>query len=255
MPPGALPPTHVLVTRPEPECERTAALVAARGHPVLIEPMLVVEPVPDVAPSAGAAPPVAVVLTSANAARALAASPALAQLTALPAFGVGARTAAAARAAGFTRIDTGAGDQTDLARLITTRLPPGPLVYLAGEARAGDLRGALQAKGFTVDLLIVYRAVPRRDMSAALRQALADRSLGAVLHYSRRSAESFVAVTTRAGFGHVLPDLAHYCLSAAVTDPLLRAGAVNVKVAPSPGEDALLALLPAPGPAIWTPEL
>ncbi|EGX99558.1 uroporphyrinogen-III synthase [Nitrospirillum viridazoti Y2] len=58
----------VLITRPQPEADRTAAAVAALGHDVLIDPLLTVEDM-DVA-----LPPhvQAVLITSVNGVRALA---------------------------------------------------------------------------------------------------------------------------------------------------------------------------------------
>ena len=92
---------RLLVTRPEPDGERTAQALRARGHDVVLAPLLRTENdrdfvLPDRAFSA-------VVLTSANAARAIAEHPGRAQLTALTAFTVGRRTAEAARAVGLSR--------------------------------------------------------------------------------------------------------------------------------------------------------
>src|SRR5947209_250139 len=83
---------RLLVTRPEPDGERTAAALRARGHEVTLAPLLRIEPVAFDLPQQSFA---AVVLTSANAARALAGHPARAALTALPALVVGGRSAEA----------------------------------------------------------------------------------------------------------------------------------------------------------------
>src|SRR5438128_1809813 len=61
---------RLLVTRPAPDGERTAAVLRARGHEVLLLPLLRVEFIPD-APL-GPGPWDGVLMTSANAARALA---------------------------------------------------------------------------------------------------------------------------------------------------------------------------------------
>ena len=91
----------------------------------------------------------AVVMTSANAARAIARHPQRDQLTALPAFTVGRHTAEAARAAGFGDVRSADGDKNDLVALLRDRLGGGrmPLLYLAGEDRAGDLAGMRRAGG------------------------------------------------------------------------------------------------------------
>ena len=61
---------RLLVTRPEPDNERTAAELRARGHEVMLAPMLRVEPVIDA--DLGTGPWAAVLITSANGARAIA---------------------------------------------------------------------------------------------------------------------------------------------------------------------------------------
>jgi len=65
-------PLRLLLTRPEPDAARTAAALRAAGHEVLTAPMLRIEPV---AADLGAGPWEAVLITSANAARAVAAHP------------------------------------------------------------------------------------------------------------------------------------------------------------------------------------
>jgi hypothetical protein len=78
---------RLLVTRPEPDAERTAAVLRARGHDVVVAPVLRIEPV---AAEFSRGPFAGVIMTSANAAQAIAAHPRLGELTALPVFAVGA---------------------------------------------------------------------------------------------------------------------------------------------------------------------
>ena len=84
---------RVLVTRPEPDGERTAAKLRARGAEVLLAPLLQIEPFRDVA--LGNGPWVALALTSANAVPAITQHPRRGELLALPAYVVGQRTAEA----------------------------------------------------------------------------------------------------------------------------------------------------------------
>ena len=83
---------RLLVTRPEPDNERTAAALRVRGYDVMLAPLLRVEPV---AGEFGAGPWAAVLITSANGARAMAVHPRRAELAALPVLAVGAGSAAA----------------------------------------------------------------------------------------------------------------------------------------------------------------
>src|SRR5262249_8776003 len=128
---------RLLVTRPQDDGERTAARLRARGHPgggtpARLAPLLRVEAVDFDPPRA---PLSAVVMTSANAARAIARHPRREALVALPAFTVGRHTAEAARAAGFREVECADGDKDDLAALLRARYGErsAPLLYLAGE--------------------------------------------------------------------------------------------------------------------------
>ena len=57
---------RLLLTRPEPDAQRTAAALRAQGHDVIIAPLLRIEPAPDA--EIGTGPWAAILITSANAA-------------------------------------------------------------------------------------------------------------------------------------------------------------------------------------------
>jgi uroporphyrinogen-III synthase len=235
---------RLLVTRPEPEGDRTAALLRSRGHEVLRMPMLRIEAIADAA--LGPGPWAAVLFTSVNAVCALAAHPRFGEMAGLPAYAVGARTRAAAAAAGFAPVRSADGDVHDLARLVAAELPASlPLLHPAGEARAGDLAGALEAHGLRVAMAIVYRSVMVSDVTPEVRDALASGAIDAVLHYSARTASAFMAAATRAGLRDRVIGTRHLCLSAQVAAPLVAAGVRSPEVAAEPNENALLACLGA----------
>ena len=234
---------RLLLTRPEPEAQRTAGALRAQGHEVVVAPLLRIEALAD-API-GAGPWSAIVVTSANAARAIATHAGVAQLRAHPVFAVGRRSAHAMTAAGFAEVSSADGNVDDLVRLVAARMKPGAQVlYLAGEDRAGDLAGDLRGRGMAVATTIIYRAVAARQLPPAAAAALAG-GIDGVLHFSRRSAEAYIAAARGAD---VLPSAlkpAHFCLSAQVAEPLARAGAATIRVAPRPVEAALIALIGA----------
>jgi len=233
---------RVAITRPEPNGERSAKALRAQGHDVLLAPLMRVEPV--AADLAGAWSAVAV--TSANALAALAGEAARALLQ-LPLYAVGARSAAAARAAGFTDVTSAEGDVHELVRLVAERhRGNAPLLYLAGEHRAADLVGELARQGIEAEMRIVYRA-GAAPFPPALTDALRDGTLDAVLHYSKRSAENYVAGARAAGIAAAALAVRHVCLSAQVAAPLQDAGATNVAVAAHPDEASLIELLPVSG--------
>jgi len=231
---------RVAVTRPQADSERTAAALRARGHRVLVAPLLHVEPV--AADFSGGWS--GVIITSANAPGAIAGHAARDKLVKLPLFAVGERSADAARAAGFANVTSADGDVHDLVRLIAARRvdAAAPLLYLAGEDRAADLIAELVAHGIAAQMAIVYRAVGV-PFPPALTAALRGGKVDAVLHFSRRSAENYVAGAGKAGVAAHAMAMRHLCLSAQIAELLVQAGASHVAIAKRPDEAALIALL------------
>ncbi len=232
---------RLLVTRPQPDGERTAAALRARGHDVVVAPLIRIEPVDFELPPEQMQ---AVVLTSANAARAVAGHSRRDELTGLTAFTVGRQTARAACAAGFPRIRSADGDRNDLVELLRAEYAgvPGPLLYLAGEDRAGDLAAELGEAGVAIVTVVAYRAVKAEQFSPAVAAELGERALDGVLHFSRRSAESYLACAARAGIGEAALAPLQLCLSAAVAEPLAAAGAASIRIASRPNEAAMIEL-------------
>lgn len=232
---------RIAVTRPRPDGERTAANLRARSHHVLVAPLMRVEPV--AADLAGTWS--AVVITSANAPAAIDSSLARAALLTLPVYAVGQRSAQAAEVAGFANVAAADGDARDLVRLIAERHTDaaGPLLYLAGEDRAADLIAELAAHGIKAKLQVVYRAVTM-PFPPELVAALDAGDVEGVLHFSRRSAENYVAGARTAGVVPSALGIRHYCLSQQVAEPLALAGAKRIVVSPHPDEASLIELLP-----------
>ena len=232
---------RLLVTRPEPDNARTAEALRARGHDVTLAPVLRVTP--ETGADLGGGPWAGVLITSANAVRALADHPRKETCLRVPAFAVGRRSAEAARAAGFAEVVSADGNADDLAHLVAARQPNHPLLWLAGEDRAGDLAGALAVHGIAVRTVVIYRAVAETALPDEARDALAGGEIDGVLHYSRRSADAFEAIAMAARIDLKSLPIKHYCLSAQVAAPLRQSGVEHVVVAARPDEAALLALL------------
>src|SRR5262249_40183361 len=154
------------------------------------------------------------------------------------------RSAEAARQAGFTDVTSADGDVRELVRLIeaSRRKDEGPVLYIAGEDRASDLVAELLARGIAVEMRVVYRAVTT-PLPNSLIDALKAGGVDAVLHFSRRSAENYVAGAKSAGVTGPALAVRHLCLSAQVAEPL--AGASHIMIAARPDEAALIELLPA----------
>jgi uroporphyrinogen-III synthase len=232
---------RILVTRSQPQAAQTAADLRARGHEPIIAPLFEMERLADVDPKTG--PWDAILLTSANGLWGIVSFAHDKKWHGIPVFAVGDVTAKAAREMRFADVTSAGGNVNDLVNLVATRLqPPARLLYLAGEERAGDLAGALRAKNFEVDLVVVYRFLTMQCLPEPAAAALAG-EIDAVLHFSRASAEDFL----KAARGSNLLEAAltkpvHFCLSEQVAAPLRQAGAARIQVAAQPTQDALLEL-------------
>ncbi len=233
---------RLLITRPEPDGQRTAAQLRARGFEVLLAPLLRVETIRDA--ELGPGPWRALAITSANAARVIAQHPRRGELLPLPLFAVGQRSADAARAAGFGNVLSADGNESDLVGSIAANLlRNSSVLYLAGEDRAGDLAADLATQGIAVHTVTVYRALQATEFPLAVQAALAGGEIGGVLHFSRRSAAAFVHCSEQAGIGESALATTHYCLSQQVAEPLAAAGAKAIAIAPRPDEATLVALI------------
>ncbi len=228
---------RLIVTRPQPDGARTANALRALGHDVLEAPLMQLEPLAaDLSGGWGA-----IIITSAHATAAIADNPAREALLKLPVLAVGRRSAEAAREAGFSAVTSAGGDVRDLVRLVIGRRADAkaPLLYLAGEDRAADLVSELAARGAAAEMRIVYRAVTA-PFPPELIAALKNGEVDAVLHFSKRSADNFLAGARQAGLTEQALGAAHFCLSAQIAAPFIAAGATKITVAPRPNEAALM---------------
>jgi uroporphyrinogen-III synthase len=234
---------RLLVTRPEPDAARTAAALQNRGHRVLIAPLLHIE-----AQDArlGLGPWAGVLATSANALRVMAGHRQKDEIAGLPLLTVGRHTAQAARACGFTDVSSADGDARALATLAADRFRGAttPLLYLAGENQASDLGAVLRGRGLQVRTVIVYTMRKVATLPEALLDALSEDRLDGVLHYSRRTAETYIDCADAVGLRRAALMPVHYCLSREVAVPLR--GADIVRIAPRPDETALLQMIEGP---------
>lgn len=226
----------VIITRAEPGNGETAARLHAAGLPYICAPMLVLG-----ATGAGL-PPLedaqGLLFTSANGVRAFCAVSARRDLTA---WCVGPATLAAARGAGFDRLEHGDGNGMDLAWLVAGKAQPGAgaLVHVANEAAAGQLAQTLKQAGFTVVFAPLYGANPVSILSAGVKSALDAQPPCAVLVHSAKAAAAFAALTLQADLSrHIL-----VAVSEAASGPLVEHGFGRTCIAARPNEDALMAAL------------
>ena len=236
---------RVLVTRPREDAEALAAALAARGFTSLIQPLLQIVPRADAHPDLAGVQ--ALLFTSANGARVFAACSAVRDL---PVFAVGEASAAAARAAGFERVESADGDVAALAGLVAARCAPdrGPLFHGAAGKSAGDLAGSLRGVGFEVQRTVLYDARPADALAPDVAAALRDGGLAAVLFFSPRTAQTFVKLAVGEGLAYACAACRAVCLSRAVAAELKTLAWGDIAVADRPTQAALLDALTAAVP-------
>jgi uroporphyrinogen-III synthase len=93
----------------------------------------------------------------------------------------------------------------------------------------------------SVRTAVVYRAAALSQFPADAATELQQGRIDGVLHFSRRSVESFLDCGRDMMARALAP--AHYCLSARAAEPLRAAGAAAVFVAARPDEARLLDLV------------
>ncbi len=233
---------RILITRPRADAETLARALEARGHCVLVEPLLTILPIPGTVPDLAGVQ--AIVLTSANALPALAGTD-----PGRPVFVVGEASARAARAAGCGDVRAAGGDAASLARLIVAQCRPagGALLHLAGTEVRPGLAEPLRAAGFGFRRLAVYRAVAAVALSQPVIAALRARAIDAVLLLSPRSAAIFVDLIVRHELAGCLGQTEAICLSAAVAAACHRLSWAAVRSTARPEVEELLRQLEGPG--------
>lgn len=242
----------ILVTRPAPDHTTTVSTLRGKGFDVLLAPMLRFEPVAFEQDADARFD--AVLVTSANALRALAETSVAQRWLTTPLYAVGERTAQAARDLGFGSVMAASGDGASLRDLVvaqtraktpkkTALKKSARLLYLAAADRAVNLDDELSPFGLEVITVTTYRMIATPDLPAEVCEAFTAGRVDAVLHYSGRSAYSFVAAARAAGLEIMALAAPHCCISANVAAVLREAGATQVAVAATPDEDALFAAL------------
>ena len=172
--------TPILILRPQPAADETAARARALGLEPIVAPLFAIRPLPWELPDDDFD---ALLLTSANAARQAGTLPQR------PCYAVGEATAAAARAAGLRDVLVGPSDgPATLAR-----------IRAEGHRRVLHLCGRdhlpLEQDGIEMIRRVVYAAEAVRALPAAARDALAGGAV--VLVHSPRAARTLAALVER----------------------------------------------------------
>lgn len=231
---------RLILTRPLEESTKLAAQLGELGFDPVLSPAIEIRNQPGVTVDLTGAQ--GILATSANGIRALAEAVAARDL---PVYAVGPSTAAAAAALGFTTVHVAGGDVDALAALVVALADPGAgrLVHAAGTALAGDLKGALEARGFTVERVVLYEARPAERLSPEALEAIKSGTFDGVLFFSPRTVTNFVNLACDSGLADRFHHATAYCLSQTVAAGLGPLEFARVVVAAEPTEAALVAAL------------
>ena len=241
----------VVLTRPRKDSKALAEKLAGQGCEVIVAPLIDIH-VRERAVLPEPAEVQAVVFTSANGISGLVAQTGAPLLVDVPAIAVGSASAAAAYAAGFSRVVESGGDVAALVDTVGAQCAPdaGVILYPSGVHTAGDLEGQLQARGFSVERVIVYEAVHAAQMPAQVHALLEGGERFRVVLFSPRTARIWCELLQRTdlhqGWAY---SIHYYCLSQNVADALKSFGVAveAIEIAGKAKEQAMLALLAGGG--------
>ncbi len=216
----------LLITRPQPAADSFASAVIAalqEDVPVVISPALQIVPLdPGTIPA-----PAHVVFTSVHGV----AQAVRLGVTKVPAWCVGDKTAAAARAAGFDATSAG-GAANDLIALVIDRAPNGPMLHLAGRHHRGDIAAKLSQAGFQCTTIATYL----QDLLPPTETAIA----------LARGTKPVVAPVFSPRSSHILNGLEWHgplhviAISGAVAEEMAHMGCDTVQTASQPTEAAMI---------------
>lgn len=237
---------RILLTRPEEQAHQTAEKLTALGHTSVIAPLMEIEY--RTLPTFNSSVFQAIAVTSGRAVDALARQAAFADLVPLPLYCVGDKTAAHARRSGFVSVHSAGGDADALTRMLIAALPKdkGRILYAAGRDRTGDLKGALEQAGYSVELQVLYEARQLDAFPKSIGRKIKHGHIDAALVYSQRGATVLREAVCREELERFVQPIEFFAISEAAAQPIIDWGIPRISWADQPNEAALLDLLGKP---------
>lgn len=210
----------VLIVRTEPGATRFAQQLEQQGIHAIPTPVTVIEPLH--AEIANVDQAQAVLFTSVHAVDRFAAQ---CPRRDVPALTVGGATAAAAKAAGFSRVTSANADVRGLVALVSAHCRPesGPVLYPSARDTAGDLETSLARHDFSVERTILYAARAAEKLPDTADDALRTRTIDAAAFFSARNARLFATLAIEAGHAGAFAGMYAFCISTSVADALKEA--------------------------------
>jgi len=209
---------RLLITRPPHENDALAQILSDLGHDILQEPLLSTTYLPQT--KIETENPQAIIVTSANGARAFATHVEADRFKNTPVFAVGQATADALDQ--FNVVHVGDHGVAAVEKAIRRQLEPdaGPLLYVRGVHVAGNLADDLAGFGYKVDQVILYEMIEKENFSSPTIKAFQDATIEGVLLFSPRTAEVFSKLVRKANLVEDMAGVTFYCLSRNVSDSI-----------------------------------
>ena len=229
---------RIINTRPQPDSTSLTQALTVLGHEVIEAPLLDIR-FEDRSGSLALDDVQAVLATSANGVRALAAATERREISL---FAVGDASARTAEELSFRNVTSADGDVEDLAATVVHVLDPadGALLHVAGSKIAGDLVGTLASAGFATRRVTLYESRPVISLPPSASMALKSGNADAMVFFSPRTAKTFVRLADDEGVTHACQLLNACCLSSGVAEEISGVAWRAVHVAERPSQDSLL---------------
>lgn len=226
----------MLVTRPQPGADRTAARLAELGYEPVLLPLTQAVALPQALPDIR---PDHVLATSPQAFHHL--SEELREaLASVRVTVTGEGTAAAARDAGFTQVGTSGGNVSGLTYALSGMDLSGICVlYLAGRMRRPDLENFLHDKAVLFDICEVYDTLSVSYSTDKLEEIVDDGDLACVLLTSVESVAALSGIAN-VGFAQVYENAQFICLSERIAEAVRSRFENPILVAAEPSEEGLI---------------
>lgn len=235
----------VLITRPLPDAQETAAKLNEIGIETFLLPLFYVERISlaiEEARHACALKPQGIMVTSVNAVRIIVEK--IQPKASIPIYCSGDKAAAFLKQHGYRNIHCAHKDSMALVELIEEFCRPedGDLVYLSAKEVSNDIGGILEDKGYAVSQIAVYQnisaQIPKEDVDLLGRERI-----DTVLFFSPSAAKAFYRLAVEFHLHPWLKSMKALCISKVVASCLEKLPFDKIQTPPRPTEDSLLALL------------
>tara|TARA_R110002012_G_scaffold27229_7_gene87587 strand:- start:6209 stop:6973 length:765 start_codon:yes stop_codon:yes gene_type:complete len=251
---------RVLVTRPQPGADRTAARLSQLGHEAVVMPLFEASVTASMDDLPTATEIGGLIATSARAFDMFGnQSVSESGYSGITVYAVGAATAQAARDAGFAHVHEGGGTAEALLQELVCDLATvssgadrtcspdsaTPLIYLAGVPRTPMIEAGLSAHQVSHRVVECYKMNKISYSTDIVKTDILSPAPDVVLIYSANAARAFCELASTGSFDEVIESAHFLCLSAPIAAELPLGWQPRVTVAKRPDKDSLLALLSA----------